>query len=343
MFLKNIAIAYPVLLITSIQKGFEALGRRIDKTGKTVARWLQTYQLYFDQIKILLRYQFRDKQLLILVIDDTLIKKIYSQLMEGSGRFYDTKIGRRITAYKLLAAMLTDGKQAIPFESTFLFSKELLPNPKESKYDWIKKIIRMVQLMFPGVRIIVTADGAFSSKDFLRWCSENKIDIEVRMKSNCVVVYKGQRIAIRDIRTLRPKGRQTARTIAVLWHDIPLQITAELRTDKHGKKSVVYQASTFEAKPIEHVRIYKMRWCIEMFFRTSKQKLGLEECSSRKLETQASHVASVFLAYALVQCDRKIRGLKKPEDAIRAAELKKGLSLNRYISRLSRYFDSAHA
>jgi hypothetical protein len=343
MFLKNIAIAYPVLLITSIKKGFEALGRSVGKTGKTVARWLLAAQLYYDQIKILQRYQFRNNKQLVLAIDDTLIKKIYSQLMEGSGRFYDTQARRRIIAYKLLAAILTDGKQAIPFESTFLFSKELLPNPKESKYDWIKKIIRMVQLLFPGIRIIVTADGAFSSKDFLRWCSENKIDIEVRMRSNCVVIYKGQRIAIRDIKTLRPKGRQMARTIAVLWHDIPLQITAELRIDKHGKKSVVYQASTFEAKPIEHVRIYKMRWCIEMFFRTAKQKLGLEECSSRKLEIQESHVASVLLAYALVQCDRKERGLKKPEDAIRAAELKKGPSLNRYINRLSQYFDSARA
>jgi DDE family transposase len=343
MFFKNIAIAYPVLLITSIRKGFEAFGRVVGKTGKTVARWLLEAQVYYDQITILLRYQFRNAKQLVLVVDDTLIKKIYSQLMEGSGLFYDTQARRRIIAYKLLAAMLTDGKQAIPFSSTFLFSKELLPNPKESKYDWIKKIIRMIQLLFPNVRIIVTADGGFSSKDFLRWCSENKIDVEVRMRSNCVAEYQGQRLAIRDIKTLKPKGRQTARTIAVLWHGIPLYITAELRIDKHGKKSVVYQASTFEAKPIEHVRIYKMRWPIEIFFRTAKQRLGLEECSSRKLETQESHVASVLLAYTLVQCDRKIRNFKNPEEAIRAAEQKKGQFLKRYIDRLNRFFDDAHA
>lgn len=343
MFLKNIAIAYPVLLITSIKKGFESFGRAVGKTGKTVARWLLDAQSYYDHITVLLRFQFRDTQQLYLLIDDTLIKKIYSQLIEGCGLFYDTKLMRRIMAHKLLVAMLSDGKQAIPFEATFLFPKELLPSPKESRLDWIKKIVCMVQTLFPHARIIVVADGAFSSKEFFRWCSENKIAAETRIRSNCVVEYRGNKIAIRDIKTLRPKGRQMARTISVLWHGIPLYITAERRFDKRGKESIVYQASTFEAKPTEHVRIYKIRWNIEMFFRTAKQKLGLEECSSRKLEMQRSHVASVLLAYTLVQCDRKERDFKTPEAAIRAAELKKGVSLHRYINRLSRIVDVANA
>lgn len=155
--------------------------------------------------------------------------------------------------------------------------------------------------MFPETRLIVTADGAFANKDFLRWCFENKIAIEVRMRSNCTVLYNGQKIAIRDIKKLKPVGRQMARTISVLWHNIPLQITAQRRVNKHTKETIVFQASTFHAKPMEHVLIYRYRWNIERFFRTAKQHLGLQECSSRKLETQQSHVASVLLAYVLVQ------------------------------------------
>lgn len=343
MFLKNIAIAYPVLLITSIKKGFEAFGKVVGRSGKTVARWLQESQIYYDQIDILARHEFREKKQLILVFDDTLIKKIYSKLIEGCGRFYDTQIFRRIMAHKLLVALLTDGKQMIPLSSIFLFPKELLPNPKESKYDWIKKIIRKVQLLFPETRLIVTADGAFANKDFLRWCFENKIAIEVRMRSNCTVVYNGQKIAIRDIKKLKPVGRQMARTIRALWHDIPLHITAQRRVNKHHKETIVFQASTFHAKPIEHVRIYRYRWNIEKFFRTAKQHLGLQECSSLKFETQQSHVASVLLAYALVQCDRRKRKLPTPEAAIKAAELKNTSFLKSYIIRLNQLFDSANA
>jgi len=50
-----------------------------------------------------------------------------------------------------------------------------------------------------------------------------------------------------------------ARTIQVVWHDIPLFITAQRRIDKHGEESIVYQASTYEAKPSEHVGNYKNR------------------------------------------------------------------------------------
>jgi hypothetical protein len=232
--------------------------------------------------------------------------------------------------------MLTDGKQALPLISKLLFSKELVPNQKITKFEWIKKVIVSVQKQFVNTRIIVAADGAFASKEFLQWCSENNIAAEVRMRSNCVVIYKGEKIRIRDINTLKPKGRQKARTIQVLWHNISLFITAQKRIDKHGKTTIVFQASTFKTKPIRHVQIYRFRWNIEKMFRTTKQHLGLQDCFSRKMETQESHIAAVFLAYALLQCDRKKTKLNTPEASLRAAERKKGILLKRYIQRLER-------
>lgn len=343
MFLKNTTIAYPVLLIISIKKSFESLGAIIGKTGKTISRWLKSANEYYDSLLKISEKEFAAKKELILIFDETLIRKIYSQLMEGSGSFYDTQLFRRITAYKLLVAMLTDGVNAFPLTSTFLFSKELVPHQKETKFEWIKKIILIVQKKFPKTRIIVAADGAFASKSFLSWCVNNNIAAELRMRSNCIVNYKDEKMRIRDIKTLKPKGRQMARTIQVLWHNIPLFITAQKRIDKQGKESIVFQASTFKAKPIRHVQIYQARWAIEKMFRTTKQHLGLQECFARKMENQESHVASVFLAYALICCDQKKQKLPTPEIAIRAAERKKGIFLNRYIERLDRLILDVYA
>ncbi len=343
MFLKNTMIAYPVLLITFIKKSFESLGAKIGKTGKTISRWLKPAHEYYEALLTISIKEFTSKRELILIFDETLIRKIYSQLMEGSGLFYDTQLFRRITAYKLLVAMLTDGVKSFPLTAIFLFSKELVPNQKETKFEWIKKIILTVQKRFFQTRIIVAADGAFASKSFLHWCVENNVAVELRMRSNCVVHYKNEKIRIRDIKSLKPKGRQMARTIQVLWHDIPLFITAQRRVDKKGKESIVFQASTFKAKPIRHVQIYRSRWAIEKMFRTTKQHLGLQECLARKMETQESHVASVFLAYALLHCEQKQRKLSTPEEALRAAERKKGISLIRYIERLDRFIHSIHA
>ena len=343
MFLKNTMIAYPVLLITSIKKSFEALGAIIGKTGKTVCRWLRPANEYYETLLKLSIKKFATKKELILIFDETLIRKVYSRLMEGAGSFYDTQLFRRIMAYKLLVAMLTDGSTSIPLASILLFSKELVPNAKETKYEWIRKIILKVKDTFPTTNIIIAADGAFASKDFLLWCTNNNISAEVRMRSNCSVLYKNEKIRIRHINELRPKGRQMARTIHVIWHDIPLFITAQRRIDKKGQESIVFQASTFEAKPMRHVQIYRTRWNIEKMFRTAKQHLGLQECSARKMETQESHIASVFLAYALLQCDQKKQNLTTPEAALRAAERRKGIFLSRYIDRLDRFIHDVYA
>jgi len=343
MFLKNTMIAYPVLLMISIKKSFEALGKMIGKTGKTICRWLKPAHEYYETLLKLSIKEFATKKELILIFDETLIRKIYSRLMEGTGSFYDTQLFRRIMAYKLLVAMLTDGSQSLPLAATLLFSKELVPNSKETKYEWIHNIILKIKSLFPTTRIIVAADGAFASKDFLLWCTKNNISAEVRMRSNCAVIYKDGKIRIRDIKELKPKGRQMARTIHVMWHDIPLFITAQKRIDKKGQETIVFQASTFAAKPIRHVQIYQARWNIEKMFRTTKQHLGLQECSARKMETQESHIASVFLAYALLQCDQKQQKLSTPETALRAAERRKGIFLNRYIDRLDQFIHDACA
>jgi hypothetical protein len=142
------------------------------------------------------------------------------------------------------------------------------------------------------------------------------------MHSNRVVQYQGQNMAIRDIRDLQPKGRQMARTIAVIWHDIPLYITAQRRFDKHGTQTVVFQASTYKAKPSHHVKNYQKRWKTEMLFRTTKQHLGLQECFSTKVTTQLNHANAVLLAYALLQCEQKRRKFDTPEAALRALKLK---------------------
>ena len=47
-------------------------------------------------------------------------------MMQGSGLFFDTKIGRRIMAFRLVIGIITDGRFAIPIDSAYLFTKELL-------------------------------------------------------------------------------------------------------------------------------------------------------------------------------------------------------------------------
>lgn len=330
MFNLNTVLTYPILAALSIgKKSFENMGRLIKKSGDTIARLLQPAPESFEYSQWLCKQMFREKKKLFCIIDDTLIKKIYSTLMQGSGRFFDTKIGRSITAYRLVACMISDGKYTVPIGCEYLFAKELLDiigTKCASKDDIAKTFVLLAKRLFPDVRLIVLCDGLYATVDFLTWCINNKIEVEVRMHSNRTVEYLGEKIALRDLAKrsrIRPTRRQMARTITARWQGLTLEITIVRRIDKNGKETIVFQASTYKALPREHAAHYKARWPIEKCFRTCKQTLGLQECFSRSLETQRDHVASVFLAYALAQLHRKTYKLKTPEEAIRRIKTKK--------------------
>ncbi len=149
MLQNNTSLKYSILTILSTgKKRFESMGRLVGKSGSTISRILPHHDLILSLLAFIACRLFSRKKQVILVIDDTLIKKIYSRFMQGSGLFYDTAIGRRILAYKLLTCGVTDGKYFIPLMFHFLYSKEVCPNPKYSKDSLVKQIILTTKQLF---------------------------------------------------------------------------------------------------------------------------------------------------------------------------------------------------
>jgi len=124
--LKNTVLTYPILMLMSIgKKSFENLGRVINKSGDTAGRLLQPAEISLNRAQSISQSIFREKRKLYCIIDDTLIKKIFSRYMQGAGMFFDTKARTQIMAYRLVVGMISDGNFAIPIECAYLFSKEL--------------------------------------------------------------------------------------------------------------------------------------------------------------------------------------------------------------------------
>jgi SRSO17 transposase len=321
----NTILTYPILVLLSTgKKSFQNMGRIIQRSGDTVSRLLRPAEANMEQMQHMSQQVFRHPKRLYCIIDDTLIKKCHSRFMQGSGMFFDTKIGRSIMSFRLVIGLISDGKIAIPISCAYLFSKELLEQIQEkfsSKDDIAKTIVKTAMKLFPNIEIIVTADGLYATREFISWCKSNKIKLEVRMHSNRKIVYKGRIIAVRDlvgVLGIRPKGLQMARTITAEWYGIELEITVVRRIDKHGKETIIFQAATYKTRPQMHAKAYKVRWKIEKLNRTTKQDLGLQDCYSCSLSKQYSHVSSVLLAYALAHVEAKKRRLNTPEKAIRA-------------------------
>ena len=142
--------------------------------------------------------------------------------------FYDSKIGKRIMAFRLVIGMISDGKISIPIGCAYLFSAELtnqLDTKFKTKKDISQYLVKIAKKLFPEVKMIVLADGLYATVNFLTWCKNNEIPAEVRMHSNRVVEFENEKISLKKLafeRGFRPKGRQMSRTISVKWHGIDL-------------------------------------------------------------------------------------------------------------------------
>ncbi len=255
------------------------------------------------------------------------------------------KLVEGIMAFRLVVVIITDGKIALPLSGAFLFAKELLlaTDFVESKEDLAKRFILTAIKLFPNADITVTADGFYSTVSFITWCILNGVRAEMRMHSNRRVEYKGKSIRLDEINRLKPRGRKMACTVLVFWHGISIWVTAHRRINKHGDESIVYLVATYEARPIQHVETYKIRWWIEKAFRTMKQHLGLQECYSLELETQENHILSVLLSYAIAQIVQKHKKLRTPEDAIRWIKQKKVHVAQRLIGPLVQIYEESYA
>ena len=82
-----------------------------------MATWFDGYfdlpEENHDFLRAICKNFFENTKHLFVVIDDTLIRKISSRLMQGSGWCFDTKIGRSIIAFRLMVCLITDGKIAL--------------------------------------------------------------------------------------------------------------------------------------------------------------------------------------------------------------------------------------
>lgn len=124
MLNKSTILTYPFLGLLSIgKKSFENMGRFIQTSGRMIASLLQSAETSFSIAHRICQSIFSEKKKLYLIIDDTLIKKIFAMNMRGTGMFYDTKIGRSINAFRLVTAMISDGKYTIPIGCIVSFCK----------------------------------------------------------------------------------------------------------------------------------------------------------------------------------------------------------------------------
>jgi hypothetical protein len=333
---------YPMLLILSnpTKKTAESLAKTLNKSGDTVLRILEEECITWEELVSIAKKYFGSNKVKI-IIDDSVIRKMYSKYIEGSGDNYDPVSKQVFRSLCTVVAMLTDGKIALPVLHKLWVKKELSSLGRyQTKVEIAQELIE--QLSGKIESKIVLMDGLYATLDMIRWCNKRKLSFEMRFHSNRKVALDQNKpnvtVKISECKELLLSGKKSCRTIKALWHGEVVYITSVKRDRKNRSTIVVYQISNVEMLARNHVGQYNQRWYIEKFFRTAKQRLGLADCQARKKSLQENHIYNVFLAYAILQFQRKKNKLKNPEQALDKIKQKNNVPLSLHLMRIDQIF-----
>ncbi len=244
-------------------------------------------------------------------IDETLIEKMFAKNIEGASKNWSGVYNKALNGLSIVAAVITNGKITIPITFKTWYSEKDYPDKHETRIELAKQLI--IEITKTHTNIIFLMDGGFSSEGMLRFCATHKVRYCMRFHSNKKVVINGLEAQLRNHECIKVSSKRIGRVVNGFYKGIPVRLLAFKRTRKNDVVKIVYLVTSEELSPKKLIRLYKQRWGIEKFYRTSKQHIGLEDCQARSALKQEAHIFAVFVIYAFLQIQKINYKAKNPE------------------------------
>jgi hypothetical protein len=307
--------------------------RSQDLPGKdTVYRFLNTptynwrkflLSLSSEMIRLLKPLTSRDR-VTAFVIDDSVFSRNRSKSVELLAKVFDHSTHKFLKGFQMLTLGWTDGFTFIPVDFALLSSakrenrlQEMNANidKRTSGYKRRREAIEskpkvVLSLLDHALEKGIVADYVLMDS----WFTQAPLIQEITNKGLFVIgmvkqlkqryVFNGERLTLDQLYKLA-KPQMGKKDIlgsirATLDHGIPVKILFVRNRHKRSEwLAILSTDTTLENEEI--VRIYGMRWDIEVFFKCNKSLLNLgKEFQGRSYDMFISHTTIVFTRYILI-------------------------------------------
>lgn len=269
-----------------------------------------------------------------LVIDDTLVKKLFPSNIEGRCKGYDSCTHKIYYGLTIMLAGISCLSGFIPINFEYWVQQEIMGSAYKKKWELA---LILAQRIFEKIDPIpVTLDALFCSIGSIKAFNEHQIQFVMKMKSNMKVVINGVEAQLKDHPELKLYKNQRKKMIQGEYKGVPLYFTIQKFSLKYGKWGYRYLVSNFKTDADEYIELYSLRWPIEKCNRTTKQLCGLEDCIMRDIDKQKLHTFSVYHAYAQAVLIKIKEGLPNVESVFHVLRNTKFKNQDSWINRLDR-------
>lgn len=234
------------------------------------------------------------------VIDDGSVMKPYAKDIEGLSHIRDGATGRVANGLATVVLAWTNGSMMIPFDHEFWFPEYLIGKDYKTKQEIAKLLIMRFKELIQECGI--TMDALYSIQEMLAFLSSEGIPFESKIHSNRVVESNGITKSLKLHPGLKLAKNSRSKTMPITWYGLALFATVEKLKNRDCSVAYRYTVGNQNITDKQHIAFYRLRWIIETFFRTAKQKLGFSDCQSKAIEKQNAHIFNIFYTYTKLQC-----------------------------------------
>lgn len=250
----------------------------------------------------------------VLILDDTIQEKPYTDENEVMCWHYDHSKGRAVQGFNLLNCLYHVNDISIPV------AFELITKPVE--YSDLKtrkrkrlSLVTKNELMREMIKVCVQNQLKFRYVLFDIWFSsrENMIFVKETLKKEFICGLKNNRLV-----ALSKEDQQAKRftrienldwseeTVITGWlKDVPfpVHLVRQTFTNKDGSTGILYLASSDITLTREAIlAVYQKRWPVEVFHKSLKQNAALGKAPVRRVTTQNNHIFAAL--YAVFKLER---------------------------------------
>ncbi len=264
----------------------------------------------------------------ILIIDDTIEEKPYTDESELICWHYDHTQGRTVKGINLLSALYRVGEASIPVAFELVNKSEWVFNEKRGKWqrkssltknELYRRMLAACQRNQIGFRYVLN-DVWYASSENMSYIKQDlEKDFIMPLKSNrkvalCLEDKKQgnyERVASVELEA------GTTRELYLEQVEFPLLLAKEVFKNEDGSEGVLYLVSSDVTLEYERMStIYQRRWKVEEYHKSLKSNASLAKSPTKTIRTQSNHVFASI--YSFVKLERMKIATKLNHFALRA-------------------------
>ncbi|RYF47880.1 MAG: IS701 family transposase [Cytophagaceae bacterium] len=283
-----------------------------------ITRFLAQEPLSNKELWRLVKAQVRQVQSAqgVLIIDDTVQGKPYSDESELITWHYDHSVGRTVKGINLLSALYFSQGTSIPVAFELIQKTQLETNTKTGKDKWVcprskNEMAREMIAQFVRKQIplgYVLADSWFS-------CAENMCFIKQKAHTHFIFPLKSNRKVALSAED-KAQGRwqslasldfetRSCRTLHLERVPFPVQVARHLMTNQEGQTGELFLCSSdVDLSSPTMLTIYQTRWKVEEYHKSLKQNAALAKSPTKLPHTQSNHIFASLIAFCKLETYR---------------------------------------